>query len=88
MDKAYLHKGSRIAAMMFIAGTLLSLMDELLRRGNADTNTYQMKLQLYDTTVCLKRQTGYIYIDGHSGAGSKIENHCKIFQLDPDLLLG
>ena len=72
MDKVYLHKGSRVAAMMFIAGvagTVLSIMDELLRRGNADTTTYQMKLNLCDTTVRVKRSTGYMYLDGHPGSG-------------------
>ena len=90
-DKVFLHRGSRVAAMMFIAGlagTLLSVMDELLRRGNADISTYRMKLQLYDTTVRLKRQTGYMYIDGHPGAGMEIQNYCRIFNLDPDKLLG
>ena len=91
LDKVYLHKGSRIAAMMFIAGvagTLLSVMDELLRRGNADTTTYMMKLGLCDTTVRLKRATGYMFIDGHRGAGAEIGEYCRLFGLDPERLLG
>lgn len=91
MDKVYLHKGSRVAAMFFIAGiagTLLSVMDEMLRRGNAGTTTNMMKLSLLDTTVRIKRSTGYKYIDGHSGSGAEIEKYCQILDLDPELLLG
>lgn len=91
MDKVYLHRGSRVAAMFFIAGvagTLLSVMDEMLRRGNADMTTYRMRLGLHDTTVRVKRTTGYTYIDGHPGAGAEIESYCRIFGLEPELMLG
>lgn len=91
MDKVYLHKGSRVAAMMFIAGvagTVLSVMDELLRRGNADTTTYQMKLNLCDTTVRVKRSTGYMYLDGHPGVGADMEDYCRIFDIEPESMLG
>ena len=89
MDKVYLHRGSRVVAMFFIAGvagTLLSVMDEMLRRGNADMITYRMRLGLHDTTVRVKRTIGYMYIDGHPEA--EIESYCRIFGLEPELMLG
>ena len=91
MDKVYLHRGSRVAAMFFIAGvagTLLSVMDEMLRRGNADMTTYRMRLGLHDTTVRVKRSNGYTYIDGHPGAGAEIESYCRIFGMERELMLG
>lgn len=91
MDKVFLHKGNRVAAMIFIAGiagVLSSTMDAVLRRGNADTTTHLMKLDLADTTVRLKRQTGYTYIDGHEGAGAEIQEYCCILDIDPDSMIG
>ena len=36
----------------------------------------------------VKRTTGYTYIDGHPGAGAEIESYCRIFGLEPELMLG
>lgn len=91
MDKVYLHKGNRVAAMMFIAGIaglLSSTMDAVLRRGNVDSTTYQMGFEFADTTVRLKRQTGYAYIDGHEGIGAAIEEYCRMLDIDPDSMIG
>ena len=71
-----------------VAGTVLSVMDELLRRGNADTTTYQMKLNLCDMTVRVKRSTGYMYLDRHLGVGADMENYCRISDIKPELMLG
>jgi len=91
MDRVYLHKGSRVAAMMFIAGIagmLSSVMDAVLRRGNADKTVYLLRFDFADTTVRLKRPTGYVYVDGHEGVGAEIEECCRILDLDPDSMIG
>ena len=48
--------------------------------------TYRMRLGLHDTTVRVKRTIGYMHIDGHPGA--EIESYCRIFGLEPELMLG
>ncbi len=57
-------------------------------RGNADTTTYQMKLNLCDTMVRVKRSTGYMYLDGHPGVGADMENYCRIFDIKPESMFG
>lgn len=54
----------------------------------ADITTYQMKLNLCDTTVRVKRSTGYMYLDGHLGVGVDMESYCRIFDIEPESMLG
>lgn len=90
MDRVHLHKGARVAAMFglcAIGGVISSVMDAVLRRGNSGHTVYRLRLRLSDTTVRVKRATGYTYIDGPPGIGSEVEELCRMLDVDPELMI-